>query len=335
MSVLDVFNSDAFGMVSLSESIDKAPYKPSRLGAIGLFTPKPITDKVAMIEERHGTLRVIQTAARGTHEGARNRRERNARAFPVPYCPQNGAVMADDIQGVREFGSGQNGAVSAESASAAVNDELTLMRQDHEVTHEWHRMGAIKGILLDADGSTIYDYFSIFGVTLNEITNFLSGTPDIRTNCTKVQRHADDALGATPYSSIRVFCGDEFFDNFVANSEVKAAYDRWQDGRALRDALYKDVFEYGGLEFENYRGKIGGTNWMADKEAYAVPMGVPHLFLHHMAPAPFMETVNTRGRNIYVKQKRMDYDVGVELHSNSNPLMICTRPAAITKLAIP
>ena len=281
-----------------------------------------------MVEERHGRLQVIQTAARGSMEGSRQRPGRQARSFVVPHCPQNGAVWADDIQGVRAF----NQEAQVESVSQVVNDELMRMRGDHEVTFEWHRMGAIKGVLLDADGSTIYDYFAEFGLTLESFGTFLTG--EVRTNCTAVLRSIEDALGNTPFSSVRVFCGDNFWDSLAANAEVKTAYDRWQDGRALRDNLYRDVFEYGGLEFENYRGKLGGTPWIGDDEARVVPMGVRDLFLHHMAPAPFIETVNTRGRSIYVKQKRMDYDMGVNLHSNSNPLLMVTRPDAIKQLTL-
>ena len=45
-----------------------------------------------------------------------------------------------------------------------------------------------------------------------------------------------------------------------------------------------------------------------------------------------METVNTVGKAVYAKQRVMDFDVGVELHTQSNPFIICTRPATLIKL---
>ena len=50
-----------------------------------------------------------------------------------------------------------------------------------------------------------------------------------------------------------------------------------------------------------------------------------------IAPGDFIETVNTRGIKIYAKQERMKFDKGIELHTQSNVLYMCTRPAALVR----
>lgn len=329
MPMLDVFNNNAFSTVSLSQAINKAPYKPNRLGELGIFEDRALTTTVAVLEEKHGVLSVLPTAARGTMETVAGRKDRKTYAFPVPHIPYNDAVMAAEVQDVRAFGS----ETELETVAAVVNDKLIDMRANHEVTFEWHRVGALKGKILDADGSELFDLATIFGISIDE-TDFVLGTSgtDVKGKCTTVIRKMDAALGATPYSAIHVICGDTFFDKLVAHPVVEAAYQRWMDGEFLRTNQLRTGFPFAGMFFENYRGNVGGTAWIEATYAYAFPVGVRGLFLHHSAPADFMETVNTRGMRLYAKQERMPFDKGVQLHTQSNPLIICTRPKALQRL---
>lgn len=329
MPLLDVFNTDFYSVASLTSAINKAPYKPGRLGELGIFAPTPITTTSAIVEELHGKLSVLQSYARGTMPEIQARRDRKARSFIVPHVPFNDAVMADEVQNIRAFGS----ETQTETVAQVVNDKLVNMRMSHETTHEYHRVGAIQGTVLDADGSTIYNWFTEFGLT-QDSTDFLLGTTttDLKLKCTTIIRNMESALGAAPFSGIKVFCGDTFWDKLVSHSKVEAAYERWQDGQFLRDNQLETGFPYGGLFFERYRGNIGGSAWIAAADAYAIPLGVPGLFQHIMAPADFVETVNSRGMAIYAKQERMKFDKGIELHTQSNPLMIATRPQCLQKL---
>ena len=83
--------------------------------------------------------------------------------------------------------------------------------------------------------------------------------------------------------------------------------------------------------FENYRGKVGAVDFIETNTARFVATGVPDLFIQHFGPADFVEAVGTRGRPVYVKQMRKKWDKGIDFHSQSNPLMICTRPASLVK----
>ena len=87
-----------------------------------------------------------------------------------------------------------------------------------------------------------------------------------------------------------------------------------------------------GITYERYRGTSAVK--ITDDCAYAVPEGVPGLFLTRFAPANYRETVNTIGIPYYAKGEPMKFDTGFELQAQSNPLNICTRPASIIKLTI-
>lgn len=339
MAMLDVFNSDAFSVHSLTASIEKLPYMPGRIGRMGLFENKPVYDRTVIIEEKQGSLSLLPVKGRGSQEQTTRREDtRKVHAFVVPHVPHWDALLASDLEGKRAFGTEDQ----LEVFARILNDKLENMKADHEVTWEYHRIGALKGHVLDADGtSTVVNWFTQFGITETEIVfNFYdSGTydqadpiADMKALCTQVKRAMQDALGATPFKGIHAFCGDAFFDKFVAHATVRKAYERYQENAFAR-TLQNDEggFEFGGITWENYRGSIGGVDFVDDHEARFFPVGSKGIFIESTAPADFVETVNTAGKPLYAKQERMKWDKGIELHTQSNTLYMCTRPACLIK----
>jgi len=63
-----------------------------------------------------------------------------------------------------------------------------------------------------------------------------------------------------------------------------------------------------------------------------VPEGKPGLFLTRFAPANYNETVNTKGLPYYVKSKAKDFDKGVDMEGQSNPMNLCTSPLAVRRI---
>jgi hypothetical protein len=329
VGLLDVFNEDAFSVISLTESINLMPYVPGRIGRLNLFGGKGITTTVASIEYKNGTLQLIPSAARGTMPNVNGQVKRRLRTFAVPHFPLNDAVLADEVQGVRAWGT-EDG---TQPVTALVNDKLESMRQSFEMTHEWLRIGALKGVVLDADESftPIYNYFDEFGIT-QEVVDFDLATDDVKMKALEVIRLMEDLLGATPYTGIRAICGNNFFDALISNPSVKDAYGTYMEDRfALVQQDRENGFEFAGIIWENYRGKLGDLEFFDTDQAVFIPIGVPGLFQEVYAPADFMETVNTVGKPIYSKQERMKWDKGVELHSQSNVLPLVTRPKLLIK----
>ena len=329
MPSLDVFKADAFSMASLTAAINALPYQPKILGSMGLFTPKPIMTTTALVEKREGKLSVLQTAPRGTMPNVDSQRTRKVRNFTVPHIPANRTIRADDVQNVRAFGS----ETETETVSQLVNDALSELRADHETTFEWHRLGAIQGVIYDADGTTVlYNLFTEFGET-EQTVDFVLGTAttDIKAKCTATIRLVEDALGSDTYAGLTALCGDSWWDSFISHPNVVAAYQNWSAATQM-STQQRAGFPFCGINFKNYRGSIGGSAWLNTAQARIVPTGVADLFQHVMAPGDMIDTVNTRGQMIYAKQELLQFDKGVELHTQSNPLMMCTRPKVLVKL---
>ena len=344
MPLLDVFDSDAFNMQSLTLAIDKLPYMPGRIGELNLFQSRPITTRHAVIEERQGILQLVAVQNRGSsNQNTYTQPRRVLRSFPVPHMPQWFEVLAEDLEGKRAFGSEDQ----TEIFSQILNDRLEQAKQNQELTWEYHRIGALNGKILDADGSTVVeDFFADFGLTRTNVTvDFTdSGTEalgnptmDMKILAQGLIRTMQKNLGNTPFTGVRVFCGNLFWDSFIRHWTVRKSYEYYQENSFLRTTQIPGGSGEGGFKFadviwENYRGFIGDTNFVSDTGAFAFPTGTRDLFLEIPAPADFVEAVNTRGQPLYVKQERMKWDKGIELHVQSNVLYMCTRPQCLIQL---
>lgn len=325
-AILDVFASDAFNMTSLTIGIEHQPYQPKTIGSMGLFRTEPVNTEDFAIEEEFGTLRLLPTYARGSMPDFDVENRRRVRKFVIPHIPHNDKIMANDIQGVRAFGK----AKMFQTLAAITAKKLRSMRANHEVTHEHMRLGAVKGVVYDADGTTVlFNWFNEFGITQQSYNFDFTTANQVKLTNHAIIRHIEDSLGADTYRGVRCICGQTFFDDLTTCPEVKDAYNRWQDGQQLRQANVRRPFEYAGVQYVEYRGQMGGTKFVTDTQAHFFPYGTQDLFIRGNAPADFLETANTMGRPIYVKQERMKFNKGIQFHSQSNPIFLCSRPSLL------
>lgn len=340
MPMLDVFKADAFSVLSLTNAILKAPFQPRRIGELGIFRSRGITTTTVVVEEKDGRLSLIQTSPRGGPASTIGDSKRTARSFLVPHLERESTIMADEVQNVRAFGS-EN---AQEGVQAIVDERLVDLRAMHEVTVEHMRAGAIQGLIKDADGSTLFNLFTEFGVSQQTIELDMGAGDDVRAQAIAIQRASEQALGNEMVTGYRVLCGDTFFDTLIQAETVIESL-KFQESRLLRNDP-RSGFDYGGMVWENYRGRhngaslmdpddeASGTAFIADGEAYVVPIGTS-IFQTYYAPGDFIESVNTMGLPIYAKMA-FDSELNrwVKIHSQSNPLCLCLRPRAVIKLTI-
>lgn len=338
--MLDVFNSNAFTMTSLAATLQKLPYKPSRLGpgGLNLFDERPINTTSIAIESRDGQLSLINATARGSAGDLVGDSKRALVSFAANHLRRNAKVMADEVQGVRLFGTEDQ----TLTIDAKIAEKLAIIKAMHEVTWEFHRMGAITGTVLDADGSTVLlNLFTEFGVAQNTYDFVLSNANlDVRLGCELVADKIDDELGASSYDEIRVLCGGGFYDAMIGHAYVQAALTAQNGERKLDDL--RQGFKIGPLVFERAKRWVvknsAGTNvsLIGDNVAYAVPVGVVtpdgNPFIGRFAPQPFLDTVNRLNPPLVVKAVADPADQYIELLGISCPLYINTRPRMVVKL---
>lgn len=324
------FEGDEFSLVSMTEAMNVLPVIPSRFGARNIFSGGGINTTTVTIEQLDGNLRLIPTAQRGSMPNYDSNDKRVMRAIPVPHLPKNDTIIAESVQGVRAFGS----ATELEQVQTVVNNKLLELKQEHEATWEWMRTGALQGIILDADGSTpIVNLFTEFDVTRLAVNWDTSDVNGLKLACIDLRRKMQDAMQLMPWSSIQVECSEEFWDAILTSPETKDAYNRYQDNAFARDSNYAP-FMYSQVSFEELRGYVGTTPFVPEDEGFAYPVTPANIFRRFSAPGTFMETVNTIGLDYYAKQEPLKFNTGTEIHTQSNPLFLCTRPQVLFQFTL-
>jgi len=339
--MLNVFDNDAFSEFSLTAAVNKVPYLPRFLRDLNIFQPEPIDTRIAAVEEENGELALVPVGAPGATQSVESGDTRKIRDIRVPHLPQFATIMAEDVQGKRAFGTRD----SLEAIGTMVNRKMLKMRRNIEATQEYHRIGAVQGLVRDADGvTTLYDFFSIFGVAETDIpfdftAAYVPGSAtDYKLFCNTVTREMSTLLGATPFDSVVAICGDNYFDQVTAHESVRQGYERWQDNLFFRTSQIGPEynanmrgFDFANITFVNYRGKIAGVDFFPTDQARFIPTGVPDLFQEVIAPGPTENAVNTMGIPFYAMQEPIDFGLGRKLYVNSNILYVPTRPAALIK----
>jgi len=331
MASLDIFNNDAFSLSALTETIVDIPRVPTIIGDMGLFGESGINSTTMMIERKGASLNLVPSAPRGGVGQGVTRDKRKMISVIAPHLPQADSVLADEVQGIRAFGS----ETEVEAVQTKVAERLGKMKANLDLTLEFHRVGAIKGQVLDADGSVLHDMYSIFGMTQTVVPwniATVSAAGDVKQSSIDLKRAIQAALGGRSYKNALVLCSQGFFDDMVKHQSVAKAYSNFQNTNFFNTDQSEADFAFAGVTYRIYLGGTSAGDFIPDGEAYGLPIGVPGQFITRYAPADYMETVNTNGLPYYAKQELMRMNKGVDFEAQSNPINLNTLPETVFRL---
>lgn len=338
MRMFNPLDNEAFSFTNLTGMINQIPEVPTLLGDLGIFSEEGIDTTTFGIEKQDETLSLVGSTPRGGAGEVRGGDDRNLVFFNVPHMQRDDAVRADEVQGVRAFGSTD----MVETVQGRIQQKMARHTRDFDLTLENMRMGAIKGVVLDKDGSTIVDCYSKFSVSTPSAVSFAlsTATTDLRGKCAQILDSLDDELeGFTPTGVIGL-CADDFFQALITHPKVEDTYKNWEAAANIRGDS-RAPFEFGGIQWRRYHTKPkaksarGGSAWLASKTCRFIPLGVPDMFITRFAPADYNETVNTIGLPRYAKLVETRDGKGWEMQMQTNPISICTRPKALLHATTP
>lgn len=334
MATLDIFSSDAFSLISMTNAVEKMPYLPGMILSMNLFTPVPVTTTTVAVEQVQGRLNIIQTSQRGAPPATQDKVRPQMRDFRTVRLYKQDTLYSHEIQNVRSFGTESE----LQTMVSVVAKRQQRLLNDIQLTREYHALGALQGIVLDADGSTIYNYFTEFGISQpGEITfsnAAVAAAGGMRAFLQKnIVRPMLRSVGATPMTEIVSLVGDDFWDWFTNHPDVNATYYNWEAAADVRKGNAFDEFTFGGVRFINYRGTDdNSTVAVGVAKARFFLRGVPDLYQVAYSPGESFEVANTLGREFYSMvlpdEKRNAF---VEIEVCSYPLYMCTRPETLLR----
>ena len=340
MASLNIFQNDPFSTFQMTSAIERVPYVPDGLDALGIFTDNPIRTTALGVEERNGVLAVIKTSSRGTPVSTeRTTERRKVRYFDTQRITEGDTLWASEIQNIRAFGQ-ETELMQVMAEVARRQSGPTGLTTQVRFTFENMRLGACLGLLLDADGSVIYNYFDEFGFqpALPIYFNLVAGQANtLRPICNQIRRSMirSSKGAAPPNARVVALCGDVFYDEFTNHPDVIRTFVNWNEAREIRDGAAGQAFstfDFASIEWMNYRGSDdNSTIKIADNEVHFLLVG-PGIFERTLGPGETFEFVNQPGKEMYVLPiPDRDRNMFWRQEVYSYPLFICKRPDTLRK----
>lgn len=342
MLAYDVFTSDAFHVVEVREAVNNIYYIPQPINDLGIFTADPITTTDVLITKKGETLELVPTTERGSRRTRAGRDKRNARKLSTISLRQEDRINSGEVQSIAAEGMPFDTAV--DRAWDEVDRRQRKLMRKLELTREYHRLAAVQGYVLDADGSIIYDLYEEFGITApaNVPIDPTLDEGELREyivqNVTRPIGRQLTVSGRNAPTSIIALCGDAFFDGLIKAKEIREVYLNSQKlvDSLLEGAALWDRFNFAGVTWVNFRGTNDGTTIaIPDDECIFIPMGVEGMFVEFRSPGENWDEQNQPGEEFYsyvipdprsaVSEVMMFVDLIVDAH----PLFACMAPDAL------
>lgn len=326
--MLDLLNSDAFGIVPLTRAVNRLPKVPGRIASMNLFGPgRGIRSKTAYIELQDNKLVLIDSAPWGTDGELLEDNDRHMVPIMVPHFPKQASITPDEVSGVREFGTEDQ----LQTVMGTVMNKMARLKLQFDVTWEYLYARALHGMITSPSGKLLLDPYERFGFTPQTVPFDLTNpASDIAEQCREVTGRIEDNLQGDTMTYVHALGSKEWFNGFIKHPKVTEQYRYWsQKNHPVRDDV-RQGFEFCGIIFEEYRAQVGGTRFIDQEKVRFFPVGTTQTFDMVHAPAQWTGVVNTLGLELYAdlqpkKNPRHGYDLLIE----SNKLPMCVNPSVL------
>jgi hypothetical protein len=331
MQIINPFDAGGYSLAEMTEAINIIPNVYTRLGQLGLFRYEGITTRVVIVEQADGVINLLPSVPLGGPATVANRDTRSMRNFNVPWIPHDDYITPQDIQGIRAFGSGS----VAMALATVMTRKLERMRLKHAQTREYMEINALRGICKDGAGTTLFNYFTEFGVSQQQVDflwgTALSGGNEIAAKCRTALRALEVELKGETMTRAHALVHPTFFDKLIIHDSVRTAYQYYASGaQPLREDLRRS-FTFAGITFEEYNATVtlstGATETLIPAgEGILFPIGTNDTYVTYGAPANLMETVNTIGQPMYARQLTRPDGTAIDIKTEASILPINKRP---------
>ncbi len=322
---------------SLAGIIEGVPYSPSRVAEMGLFQTDSLPSTTVTLETDGLGIDLVANTARSSEKTFVDGTSPKLVHFDAAHLSKSAKITETEIRNIRAAGQ-----LKFQTAKNALLRKVRKPLLDVRATKEFHRLGAIRNIILDSDGVTPIDnMYTRLGLTDPGITYLdfeamaaMDGFP-LRDKLGVIVDSIADNLGGIGFDSIYCFVTNDTMRKIAALPECEVAFQRQQDGAALRQNYgYGTVFNYGGVTFEVYRGKVGTVSFVGADELVFFPLGANN-FWQMFAPStrivdPFTGEPIGEGElgqpEFYLPSADTTNGEWAAVEIQSNPITFNTRP---------
>jgi hypothetical protein len=339
--VLDIFRTDDFRATTMTELVENIDYVPYELEAMNIFDKRYVRTTTVTYRQTDGELTRIPTTPRGAPEPTARRDGQIIRQMEGTRLAQRDQIVASEVQNILNPQLPQ--AQRLLSANELVGERQQKLLDNLNYTKEFHRLGAIQGVVYDADGtSVIADWYDMFGIARpTPITFNFANFKQIEDQGDLRALVQDDIMipmrralkrRFRPGTRVHALVGDDFWSALSSSP----AYERTMLTDAMRQALNDDrswlTIDLGGVTWHHYFGSDDQALEIQPDQAIFFPMGARQVFEEVYLPGENLDEVNQPGREVYSivsPDYRINMNEWVDVYVKSYPIFACLCPQAL------
>lgn len=349
ITAADIDAAFPYTSAEITEAINEINRTYGKINAMGVFNRENIGSTLVKITINKGELIILPVSERGAPATNDQNDESKTVYVECAHITHKGTILPDDIQNFMDIIARQP---VKRTVEGEVAKKLGRHRQTHDQTLEFMEMSVIKGVWRDGKGRTVMDWFNFFGATKKQIFfNLADANTDLIAKTDELSNHIFDNLSDDTSDGVVTLVSREFYNGFIQHPKYEKFYDKTDAMNRLANMPYqvqggargrRTVF--GGVVFEEYNGQVtrfdkdgGGVRvkerMIASGLGHAIPTGTQDTFCTYFGSPYTVTGANDDGQDIYVTRHDLPHEEGVELKSQSNPLIICKRPQALVEVS--
>ena len=329
---------NAFEVVDYTQELSLIPLAPTLLNDTGLFAEEMLSTHTVTFEEISKSIGLIGDTTRGSKPQANSDDSRKIRSYPLAHFAVTDAILPQDIQGKRMYGSDS----MAETEAAVLMRKMERISRSFTQTLEAARFSTLTtGNIYAPNGTIAGNFFTDFGITQTSVTFDLSvaGTDVVAKVESVIAAMQDDANTGDVITGVIGYCSPEFFAAFIAHPKIQAGYQYYSatEGQSIlrnraggNNGLYRE-FTYAGVRLVEVRQSIGGVRLVPANEAVFVPLGTNDTFMSYFGPASKLDFVNTMAQRVYMFTQRDPKGERVDIDASSDFINVLRRPQLVIK----
>jgi hypothetical protein len=334
-----------FSIPQMTAAINRIPYAPRLIQALGIYRDMPQNTLTPIIERRFGKRQVIGAVPFGVRNTIYDTPDRVGGVMRAWSLNSSAMVTKQDTVDTRRFGTAE-----LETVAGVIADKLEWMRQDSiESTIESHRMQALFGVVDNPDGKTLANWFNFFAVspTTSTYSNAENGN-NVRGWCKKTKDTINDVLQGMASTGFVCVLGDNAWNILFDSPEVQDAFkyrsvgDQSTSVAFLTETLgtpnpnqttinwsaLANVFTYAGITFMNYRASVD----FPTNKGVVFPIGVTDMFQSVLAPSSLIEESDAQASPFYARTWPKEDGSGIEIYVESNRIEVNALPEACVQV---
>ena len=339
--------TSAFEVVDYTKELAVVPNKWTLLNEVGLFQPEYLSTHTVTFEQQDHALALIGDQVRGSKPQANQDELRKIFSYPIPHFPLSDAVLPQDVQGKRAYGSTS----AAETTDAVLARKIERMQNNFDVLKEVARWKTLaNGSIYAPNGTVAGNFYTDFGISQTSVDFALnnSGTDVVAKVEAVIADMQDKATSGDIITGIIGYASPEFFAALIAHANVKDAYRYYsategqqilrnragQGSAGQAGGLYRE-FMYAGIRFIEVRTVLVGQRLVAVKECLFVPVGTQDVFVTYFGPANKFDFVNTIAEPGYMWTYRDPKGERIDIDAETNFVNVVRRPQLVIKGTTP